>query len=259
MTNGRARTCALLASLIIVPSVALAQVAMQPTARPAITAENEAWYLAGEPIMFAGDLYHPAGAEVYFNGNEMVRSGFYLGIPLYTRTYEEPYSRVYVALPGGLMQPYERRRAGEIAGTTGSTAPGYPVSIAGHYSAETAAGLAGIPRAAAPPTHPPFAGLPSTAARANVVIPGRRPERGEASGFRTASKPEGLNAIFIDYDDSRWFSSGPAVLLEPSRYTRAGDYRGFAVYHERGGAADTIYVELAANAAGLITPYSRTR
>lgn len=257
--NGRARTCTLLAVLIIVPSLTVAQVAMQPTPRPPITAENEGWYLAGEPIMFAGDLYYPAGSEVYFNGNEMVRSGFYLGIPLYTRTYEEPYSRVYVALAGGLMQPYERRRAGEIAGTTGSTAPGYPVAIAGHYDVETAANLAGIPQAAAPPTYPPFAGLPATAARANVVISGRRPGASETSRFRTASKPEGLNAIFIDYDDSRWFSNGPAVLLEPSRYTRTGDYRGFAVYRQRDGAVDTIYVELATNAAGLITPYSRTR
>ena len=61
-----------------------------------------------ELIQFAGDLYYPAGAAVFFDGNTMVRSGHYNGVPLYTDTTLEPYSVVYVPLERGLMQPYER-------------------------------------------------------------------------------------------------------------------------------------------------------
>ena len=48
-----------------------------------MTAENERWYLEGQPITFQGGLYYPAGAPVFFNGNEMARTGDYLGVPLY--------------------------------------------------------------------------------------------------------------------------------------------------------------------------------
>lgn len=84
---------------------AFAQMNMQPTRPPLVTAENERWYQAGEPVMFAGNIYYPAGAATHFNANEMIRSGSYRGIPLYTRTTIEPYSVVFVPIAGGLMQP----------------------------------------------------------------------------------------------------------------------------------------------------------
>ena len=59
-----------------------AQVNVRPTAPPTVTAENEAWYRTGEPITFAGNIYYPAGPATHFLANEMVRSGFYKGIPL---------------------------------------------------------------------------------------------------------------------------------------------------------------------------------
>jgi len=34
-----------------------------------VTADSESWYVNREPIEFAGDLYYPAGAAVFFNGN----------------------------------------------------------------------------------------------------------------------------------------------------------------------------------------------
>src|SRR5215207_4859897 len=98
-----------------------AQIVVQTTALPTVTADNEQWYLHGEPISYAGNLYYPSGAQVYFNSNEMVRSGFYMGVPLYTRTTLEPFSVVFVPLAGGRLQPYERPRTGELTGTAGST------------------------------------------------------------------------------------------------------------------------------------------
>ena len=109
-------------SLVVAVSAAnpaAAQSVLRPTPQPIVTAENEPWYLSGEPITYAGNLYYPAGAQVFFNPNEMVRSGFHMGVPLYTRTTIEPFSVVYVPLAGGRMQPYERPRAGELAGTSG--------------------------------------------------------------------------------------------------------------------------------------------
>lgn len=264
----------ILAAALMMPVRALAQSTLQPTPRPVVTAENEGWYLAGEPITYAGNFYYPAGAQVFFNGSEMVRSGFYLGIPLYSRTTAEPYSVVYVPLAGGLMQPYERRRAGDVAGTVGSTAPEYPVVIAAEQRGDVTAGPAGIAQAAAPPTEAPFAYQPATAPRANVVyVPfpelarparvgtgGTRGYRATAPGrSRTALKPKGLNGMYIEYDHRRWFSSGPAVLLAGDRFTRVGDYRGFDVYQEQGKGPDTIYVQLAQGVRTFATPYSLRR
>src|SRR5687768_14303934 len=84
---------------------AAAQVTMRPTPAPVVTAENEEWYLSGEPITFSGSVYFPAGSQVFFNGSEMVRTGEYRGIPLYTKTTIEPFSKVFVPLDGRLMQP----------------------------------------------------------------------------------------------------------------------------------------------------------
>ena len=98
---------------------ASAQTYLQPTPPPQITADGAPWYVSRQPVMYAGNDYYPAGPQVHFNGDEMVPSGFYQGVQLYAQTTIEPYSMVFVPLSGGLMQPYQRRRDGELAGTTG--------------------------------------------------------------------------------------------------------------------------------------------
>src|SRR6478672_3139321 len=90
---------------IALPLTLDAQMMLRPTERPIVTAENENWYLSGDPITADGVIYYPTGAQVYFNPNEMVRSGYYRGIPLYSKTTLEPYSVVFVPITGGLMQP----------------------------------------------------------------------------------------------------------------------------------------------------------
>jgi len=247
-----------LAVITIFAGVALpltldAQMMLRPTERPIVTAENENWYLSGDPITADGVIYYPAGAWVYFNPNEMVRSGYYRGIPLYSKTTLEPYSVVFVPLPGGLMQPYERRRDGEAAGTVGSTAPSFPV-------ARDIEGTSGFYQAGGPPTSMSLYGVrvPEMGdARAPVYenIPPRvvvAPVWGE---FRTARKPEGLNAFFVEYQGRRWFSSGPVVSFDEKSFTRTGDYHGFAVYAAR-DKADTIYVAVTDDPKGMLTPYA---
>ena len=85
-----------IALALLTAASASAQVQSRPTEAPIVTAENESWYRLGEPLQFSGDLFYPAGARVFFNGNSMVRTGHYNGVPLYADTTLEPYSLVFV-------------------------------------------------------------------------------------------------------------------------------------------------------------------
>ena len=278
--NGRARTFIVAAALaaLLQPFDAPAQIAVQPTPQPTVTAENTPWYLAGEPITFAGNIYYPAGPQVFFNRFEMIRSGFYEGVPLYTRTTFEPFSVVFVPVGGGLMQPYERRRAGDVAGTAGSTTPSFPVVTPAEQDTDRSPGM--LPQAAAPPTRVATS-IGDTSRELTDVTPGtnqgvRAPApapvgtagrdvtmspsspRGPAGPLRTARRPEGINGVFINYDGRRWFSSGPAVELSSARFTQVGEYEGFPVYAEP-GKDGTIYVAATAGTGGLLAPYSLRR
>ena len=99
----------------------------QPTPPPLATAANVDWQIRGDPVFFSGDFYYPAGPNVFFDGNIMKRSGEYQGVALYVDATLEPYSVVYVPIGRNLMRPYERRRAGQLAGTVGSRTPSFPI------------------------------------------------------------------------------------------------------------------------------------
>ena len=250
---------ALIAALLTLQVIGSTQVNFRPTPEPIVTAENESWYLSGQPITYAGNIYHPTGPNIFFNAYEMVRSGDFNGIPLYARTTIEPYSIVYVPLAGKVMKPYERRRAGDIAGTVGSTIPSFPVV----HTPEP--GEPALPaQAPAPPTQiAPSIGtvaVIAVAPTASVV-----PEPASTTGtvpppgpLASARKPEGLDGLFLEYRDRRWFSSGKAERLDPTQFTAIGDYRGFPVYRKADDER-TIYVAVARGAGELIAPYSARR
>jgi|RhiMetdeSRZDD1v2_1073273.scaffolds.fasta_scaffold95876_2 hypothetical protein len=246
--------------LVLLPFTAAAQMTMRPTPVPIVTAENSWWYLSTEPITFAGSIYYPAGPEIYFNPYEMVRSGEFRGVPLYSKTTIEPFSKVFVPLPGGRMLPYERRRAGDLAGTTGSTAPSFPVVNPSEEMMDPT--TYGIAQAAVSPTMytqmigsdvPVSAGVvPAAVATSGVAY---EPPRGP---LMTARLPQGLNSVFVTYGDKQWFSSGQAVLLDTTRFRRVGDLHGFAVY-AREGDENTIYVSVTTQTETLVAPYSARR
>jgi hypothetical protein len=48
----------------LTPIAAAAQVTYRPTPTPIVTAENERWYLEGQPITFSGSIYYLSGAAV---------------------------------------------------------------------------------------------------------------------------------------------------------------------------------------------------
>lgn len=252
---------AVAAVALILQATGVAQINVRPTQEPIITAENETWYLNGGPITFAGNIYYPTGPDIYFKPYEMVRSGDFNGVPLYSRTTIEPWSIVYVPLPGRLMKPYERRRTGDIAGTVGSMLPSFPVV---HSLSESEYALAQAPSS-------PMLGatvyertqLPVLVVEVQPVLPAPTATTGSdpdapspALGpLVSAKKPEGLDGIFIEFRDRRWFVSGHAQELDPAQFVVVGDYRGFAVYR-KGDDERTIYVAVATSARELVAPYA---
>src|SRR5688500_5344714 len=120
----------LMAAVVAAPVAAQAQIVIRPEREPARVAADEAWYRAGDPVTWRGELFYPAGAQVFFNATLMVLAGEYRGVPLYVDPTIETGSIVYVPIGSRLMQAYERLRAGDPAGTSGSRPPPFPPEIA---------------------------------------------------------------------------------------------------------------------------------
>jgi hypothetical protein len=270
--------CLLTVLVVVSAASAAAQIQNRPTDPPVVTAERESWYQLGEPLQFAGDVYYRAGAQVFFNGNAMVRTGHYNGVPLYADTTLEPYSIVYVPIGGGRMQPYERLRQGALASTSGSRTPSFPVRVA--------PGGALIPNAPIAPTAlPQPIGAISTFTIDSGTFPGRSPAAAPVSEPVVMTAPPPLTAvplaaprpadpsiprvriagpdvqpkgdgIFLMYRGQKWISAGPAVVLTAAGFEKTGEYAGFPVYTRRGGPPDTIYVPSTAN---QVAPYRLQR
>ncbi len=272
--NSSFRAIVFLALLGLSVAGVSAQVISQPTPAPIVTADAEAWYLNGYPVTYAGNTYYPGGAQISFNSNEMVRSGFYLGVPLYTRTTDEPFSVVYVPLSRGFMRPYMRLRSGDVAGTVG-TAP--PSGAAAAYSPSDATGLllqaAGSPTlVAGPPSDAmgqPRAPIPAVAPHAAVpqAAPAfASPQAIATSGSqskvpthtRIGPRPEGLNAIYVTFRDRRWYSEESVVWLDPARMSQIGDHYGFQVFADKDNPEQRIFVATTIGGS-LVAAYADTR
>ncbi len=254
--NGTARLFVGFAAAICAASPATGQVNVR-TPEPRVTAENAPWYLSGEPVTFDGNIYYPTGPRVYFNRYEMVRTGDYRGVPLYSQTTIEPYSIVFLPVGQNLMQPYERRRTGQLAGTAGSRAPSFPLVLPSEE--ETLI----LPEAAAPPVRvgPLTAWAPARVRHGRRHSHRRRdarPRPSQPAGtgvMRTVERPEGLNAVYIQFDDHRYFSSGPPVLLGRDGFGRVGEYQGLPVY-AREQDPRPVYVPVQRDAE-LLARYTR--
>jgi hypothetical protein len=258
-------TAPLVLSVLLGLSVAGAargQISIQPTSPPTVTAETESWYLMNEPVLFAGNTYYPSGPAIHFLPNEMVLSGLFRGIPVYTRTTIEPYSLVFLPIAGGMVRPYERRRSGDLAGTTGSSVPSLPVEIPMASTASTRL------QAAAPPfvetqgiiaeslgsgqlqLSRPVEPDPSTAAtaetRANAPIASRVGTAGRRTSSRTANErtPRTRDGFFVEFNNQRWYSSAPPASLDAGTLRHVGDWHGFPVYRSRRTGESTIYIPI---------------
>lgn len=234
------------APLLVTASLS-AQVYWQPQPAPLVGAENEPWFQLGEPISFDGYVYYPAGPRVYFDGNIMVRSGAFRGIPIYTDTTIEAYSRVFVPVSGGMLQPYERRRTGDVAGTTGSRAPSFPVTMTGERSVEEPLVV---------PTEVDRRRSAPAAAGAEAVTGLAGVRTAPADLIEAGLRPKGLNEIFVTYEGYRWRASGKAVPFAEDRFQAVGSLHGFPVYAERSDGQEPHVIYLPSR-AGLVAPYER--
>jgi hypothetical protein len=224
-----------------------AQVQSRPTEPPIVSAENEQWFKLGEPLQVGGDVYYPAGPRVFFNGNTMVRTSHFNGIPIYADTTLEPYSVVFVPAGRGIMQPYERPRRGDLAGTTGSRTPSFPVGA-------VTSGYRGEIMAASSPSNLPrpigaisaFADSPAPA----VADAGQQ----EPQGYVTLLRPESNDGIWITYAGAKYVSAGAAVPFRAADFRLVGDYAGFPVFARQTVQDDVIFVP---TRAGLVAPYRK--
>ena len=177
----------------------------------------------------------------------MVRTAHFNGVPLYADTTVEPYSQILVPVSRGVMQPYERLRRGDLAGTPGSRTPSFPVGPVSGFD------YRGPIMAAVSPTN-----LPQPTGGIDVFSDARpgsaRPAQSDVQSYQTLMRPESNDGIWIMYMGAKWLSAGPAVPLRAVDFQLVGDYAGFPVFARQGVKDDVIYLP---TRAGLIAPYRR--
>lgn len=205
---------------VLVPNIGNAQVNMVGTRPPTVTAAGAEWQASGEPVIYNGDVYYPAGPRVFFDGNVMAQIGTFRGVPIYADATLEPNSIVYVPVSSGQLRPYERRRARDLAGPVGtvgtfvSTPVSRPVGTAGTFVTRPL------------PTH-----------------------------MESIPRPLSNAGIWIEFNGSRWYHAGTAVLYSPERFVPAGEYHGFPVFVGSDGKTDRIYVTAVLD--GPLVPYKK--
>jgi hypothetical protein len=252
---------------LLVSTAAFAQVQSRPTDPPLVSAAGESWYQLREPMVLGNDVYYHAGAAVFFNGNVMVRTGHYNGVPLYADATMEPYSVLYVPIGRGQVQPYERKRQGPLAGMAGSRLSGFPLRLLGDPGT--------IVTATAPTQLPFTAGAivsytPETISFSPVPLPQPQPIAAApvvvATAVDVALPPvfvakvilsptiaDNNDGVWLRFDNARWVSSGRAEP-QTGAFTQVGMLGEFPVLRRSGDASDQIFIP---TRDGLVAPYRR--
>ena len=176
------------------------------------------------------------------------------GVPVYADTTIEPYSELYVPLGSGRMRVYERRRERELAGTTGSHVPTFPVDDASIRAARAspatavvvgtdgAVGTGGtiVPRAVAD-----SAALAIASAAASHVDHHRRAAQRRRQRRLAASSTARAGTATVPRCRSRRIAS-----------SRWASIAGFPVYRDKiSGSRDDIWVAVVKD--GPLAPYRR--
>jgi hypothetical protein len=209
---------------------------------PEISAAAAPWQVAGEPIIVQGLLYFPTREYRLFDGQVMTQIGVYQGVPVYADTTLEPYSLAYVPVGGQRMRTYERVRDRELAGTTGSRTPTFPVRNPSTQPVEErAVGTAGtiVPSAVGPM---------EVVSAPSAVSPTPRT-------IESIPRPTGTSGIWLYFNGGRYFAAGPAVPFSPDRFTLVGQHEGFPVYRDKNGPPDKIWVAVVNG--GPVAPYAK--
>lgn len=232
---------------VLVPNVGNAQVSQFRTPPPDVSAAGAEWQINSTPIVVGGLSYFATRAYRLFDGQVMSQTGLFEGVPVYSDTTIEPYSELYVPLGSGRMRVYERRRERELAGTTGSHVPTFPVGSPSTPAApDRLVGTAGVVGTSG-------VIVPRVAEDSAVLADRARPRR---TSLITATPPSGAaNGVWLEFGGARWYSDGPAASFSPDRFEPVGEYRGFPVYRDKNGGSGDIWV--AAVKDGPLAPYRK--
>jgi hypothetical protein len=234
--------------VVLFPTLGNAQVFQFRTPPPDASAAGAPWQISSDPIVVGGLTYYPTRGFRLFDGQVMVQTGLFEGVPVYSDATIEPYSELYVPLGSGRMRVYERRRERELAGTTGSHTPTFPVdspsvpapreSIVTSEDSEAAVGTGGSE-------------IPRATAGSGVLSVRTRPRR-------TVITPVAANAsngVWLEFNGARWYSDGAAESFSPDRFEPMGEYRGFPVYRDKSGGSADIWVAVVKD--GPLAPYRK--
>jgi hypothetical protein len=220
------------------------------TPPPDVSAGGALWQLNSEPIVVGGLTYYPTRGFRMFDGNVMSQTGMFEGVPVYSDTTLEPYSEIYVPLSNSRMRVYERRRERELAGTTGSHVPTFPVDspsvpaprerIVTGESAEGAVGTGGtsVPRAVSD----------------NAVLSARTSARPRHTVITPVAKGA-ANGVWLEFNGARWYSDGGAESFSPDRFEPMGEYHGFPVYRDKISGSADIWIAVVKD--GPLAPYRK--
>ena len=237
---------------LLLPNLSSAQVYQSKTPPPPVTAQYQAWQFNDEPIMVNGLIYYPTRETRFFDGEIMSQVGVFRRVPVYTDVTLEPHSVIYLPIGRQMMRGYERRREGELAGTTGSRMPAFPVDVA--------SSLTTTPRDIRPETLAPIgtAGGVIPTPAPEVVIETKEPiniPRPSPTRVESIPQPRENNGVWLEYGGSRWYSDGPAAVFDADRFIEIGNYRGFPVYRDKNRGADEIWVRVVQG--GPVAPYAK--
>jgi hypothetical protein len=244
------RNCCLgfvLTVAVLLPNVGNAQVSQFRTPPPDVSAAAAEWQINSTPIVVGGLSYYATRAFRLFDGQVMSQTGLFEGVPVYSDTTIEPYSELYVPVGNGRMRVYERRRERELAGTTGSHVPTFPVeSPSVPAPSDRLVGAAG-------PVGTSGAIFPRAAEESAVLADRPRSRR---TLIMTATPPSGAaNGVWLEFGGARWYSDGPAVSFSPDRFEPVGEYRGFPVYRDKNDRSSDIWISVVKD--GPLAPYKK--
>ena len=216
----------LILATAVLPAHSLSGQGMQlKTPNPDATAADADWVVNNQPIVAAGLTYYPTRETRIFDGQVMTQVDVYQNVPVYADMTQAPFELVYVPLTRTRLRTYERPADGDrwVISGRGRLEP-RPVATTG--SLIVAPVVVEAPIAARP-----------------------------AAGVESIPRPRGTSGIWVEFNGARWYNDGAAQLYTPDRFVRAGDYRGFAVYRDRGRAADRIWITTVHD--GLLAPYRK--
>jgi hypothetical protein len=260
---------------VLFPKTGNAQVFQFRTPPPEITAAAADWQVNGEPVLVGGLVYYPTRAFRFFDGQVMTQIGTLDRVPVYADPTLEAFSVVYVPIGRDRLREYERRRDGELAGTTGSRVPSFPVEspsaralrdrlplaigTTGTIEPSPLMALVGTSRPLEPTPAPAAAGdarAINEPAASSVGTTGR-PDRGQSRRtlVETIPRPSGPNGVWLEFEGARWYSGGATTTFSSDRFEPVGQYHGFPVYRDKSTGKDEIWVSAVKD--GLLALYRK--